>query len=729
MDSQTESTTPRLLAPHTPARAPQDLVKLGKVQKVKRTRMNKAKQGRPQHLSVSQKRKLVRLYIYTNLSLDAIRQLIEHFGTRKIQKRALQNHLKDLFIDRYNMLRPGGAEASHERIFQVRLCKTSKNRRHSIQESFELESPSPYPVINFPGSIPGQSVMDVNSRPCEELKEIWTTENSSETRTSVNHMESSLDTSHSSLDWGLASASSTLTAEHSYVWTPHDVQELPSSSGQLLAPVETVLLTFDDPFMGVTDNESLDHLLSRRQEMEAGNTMETATELSLANDDDASAIKLSLGREIGSHSGTNNTDCSAFNSLGTEPHEISSNTLPSRPFPKRIQSDKGNKNTNTFKSNQIKVYDSGSKKSDLKALIFSNTKSFSEERDYIEEIITTFSISTGSNPGSSGRSISGLPTGRVLDQPTSSNVSHRQRYLQPRASVLSQLTRSYLFDDDDDYPSIVLPGDYDHVQGYASIGACYNVLLYIIRSGVDVNRINAAGQTFLHVLRRHDLYEWDNLVTKVRERRNGEAFLYALSQHGLNEWSKLVRELEERGYDFNHRDVIGRTVWYLVPLSYRNELSVILQNFGITPDFEYVKTQVISHIRSSLTKDTIEDLLRGGANINERDEGGQTPLHVSITSGKPDITGVLLSHKPNLHARDVQGKGVLAAGQDALRRAKSNASMYAKITACMTLAIDAGAIAEPTSLHEWGLPNYKYWPGDPTQPRETMHGSWPNIQN
>ena len=674
------------------------------------------------------------------------------------------------------MLRPGGAEASHERIFQVRLCKTSRNRRHSIQESFELESPSPYPVINFAGGIPGQSVMDMNGRPFEELKEIWTTENSSETRHSVNHMESSLDTSHSSLDWGLASASSTLTAEPSYVWTPHDVQELPLSSGQLSAPVQTVLLTSDDPFMGVTDNESLDHVLSRRKETEAGATTETATELSLANDDDASATKLSLGREIGSHSGTNNTDCSASNSLATEPHEISSNTLPSRPFPKRIQSDKGNKNTNTFESNQNKIYDSGSKKSDLEALIFSNTKPFSEERDYIEEIITTFSISTGSNPGSSGRSISGLPTGRVLDQPTSSNVSHRQRYLQPRASVLSQLTRSYLFDDDA-YPqsSFVLPGDYDHVQGYASIGyrptreekqwmpqslhcedcvpfflppmfgmfqfflynqdvgwsdkygntslhaaaalgACFNVLLYFIRSGVDVKRTNAAGQTFLHVFRLQDPYERDIIVTKVREPTNGVTFLNALRRHDLNEWSKLVAELEERGYDFNHRDAIGRTVWNLIPQSYRNNLSIILQNFGIAPDLKYVKTQVISHIRSSSTKDTIEKLLHGGANINERDLLGRTPLHVSITCGKTDITGAILSHKPNLHARDVWGKGVLAAGQDALRKAKSNASMYAKITACMTLAIDAGAIAFPTSLHEWGLPNYQYWPGDPTQP-------------
>lgn len=115
------------------------------------------------------------------------------------------------------MLRPGSADASHERILQIRLCKTSRNRLHSIQESFELESPSPYPVVNFDDSIPGQIIMDMNGMPAEELKEIWTPENSSKTQNSVDHLESSLDTSHSSLDWGLGSTSSTLTAESNYV--------------------------------------------------------------------------------------------------------------------------------------------------------------------------------------------------------------------------------------------------------------------------------------------------------------------------------------------------------------------------------------------------------------------------------------------------------------------------------------------------------------------------------
>ena len=51
----------------------------------KRPRINMAKQGRPSHLSISQRRKLVRLYIYTDLPMNDIRKLIEHFGPKKIQ--------------------------------------------------------------------------------------------------------------------------------------------------------------------------------------------------------------------------------------------------------------------------------------------------------------------------------------------------------------------------------------------------------------------------------------------------------------------------------------------------------------------------------------------------------------------------------------------------------------------------------------------------------------------
>lgn len=396
----------------------------------------------------------------------------------------------------------------------------------------------------------------------------------------------------------------------------------------------------------------------------------------------------------------------------------------------------------------------------------------------------TSSSSDGPTPMSTRRSTSGFPTGRVLNQPTSSGLSLREQYLQPRAAVVSQLTRSYL-SKYDAHPQLffVLPGNYDHVEGYlisrgsrpsseekhwmsqpfhcrnclpflpkpflggsrfwynqdvgwsdkygntslhvaAALGACYNVLLYIIRSGVDVKRTNAAGQTFLHVPRRQAPNEWDN---KGRNCFAGKPNQRPLRPHDVNEWGKLMMELAERGYDFNHRDVIGRTVWNLVPQIYRNELSVILQNLGIAPDFEYVRTPTIDYIRSPPTKDTIEKLLHEGANINERDSLGQTPLHVSITYGKADITGALLSHKPNLHARDVSGKGVLAAAMDVLRRVKYDARWYAKITACMTLAIDAGAIAGPTSQHEWRLPNYQYWPGDPTQSEEILHGSWPDI--
>lgn len=56
-----------------------------KVKKPRRRRVNRVKQGAPSKLSASQKRKLVRLYVFTNLSWKDISQLVLRFGTKDIK--------------------------------------------------------------------------------------------------------------------------------------------------------------------------------------------------------------------------------------------------------------------------------------------------------------------------------------------------------------------------------------------------------------------------------------------------------------------------------------------------------------------------------------------------------------------------------------------------------------------------------------------------------------------
>ena len=56
-----------------------------KVEKPRKPREHKVKQGTPPKLSASQKRKLVRLYLYTDLGWKDISKLVVYFGQKAIQ--------------------------------------------------------------------------------------------------------------------------------------------------------------------------------------------------------------------------------------------------------------------------------------------------------------------------------------------------------------------------------------------------------------------------------------------------------------------------------------------------------------------------------------------------------------------------------------------------------------------------------------------------------------------
>ena len=648
------------------------------------------------------------------------------------------------------MLRPGSADASHERIFQTRLCQNAKKRHHQVvKETLDPDPLSSFSDISVIDGIAYRSITDLDGMPAQEPLETLTPENSSDSRNSVDQVESNVDTNNSSRSWGLGNASSALTAELGYVWTPHNVQELRLRSDQ----VQTALLTSDDPFMGAIGNESLDHLLPRLKEIETGATVETATELCLANDDVAVATQLSHDH----HYGPITTDESALIPLAPQPLELSSANLTSRSSPRSIQLDKRSNDTNQYKDNHITIHDSGSRQSDLRALIDRITKSSHKETDIIEELITTFSISAGSTPiRSLGSSHPTRPTQPPVSAPNQSYLSYHDLCLQSSFvfPVTCNLMEGYLvsgssrsMDEQKQWISQPLRCNgclpifysdrphfwYNQNVGWSdkygntslhvatALGACFHTLFHIIRSGVDVRRTNTAGQTFWHVSRQQDDLTWNVSISEGTSEDTAR-------RRSLNQWCKLLTELKERDYNFNHGDDSGQTVWNLVSLFGRTELSFILESLGINSNLRWVEPRLINHIRSS-DSDSISGLLDEGININQRDEIRQTPLHLSIQEGLTEITRTLLSHGPNLHARDFRGNGVLAGGRNALRRAKSDASKYARITACMTLAIDAGAIAWPTSHLEWTLPNYQHWLGDPTQPEESLHGSWSDIQN
>ncbi|KAI4269579.1 MAG: hypothetical protein LQ337_007190 [Flavoplaca oasis] len=137
----------------------------------------------------------------------------------------------------------------------------------------------------------------------------------------------------------------------------------------------------------------------------------------------------------------------------------------------------------------------------------------------------------------------------------------------------------------------------------------------------------------------------------------------------------LVRDLLSIGVELDHHD-----------------------NWGETP--------LMTHIRTVPEQDDIIlELLHSGADINARNEKGETALHISVRLGDTVGTKALLAQRAtvNVHVRNWEGQGLLAVAAKVAQSAKDDVGLYAKITTCMALAIDAGAIMAPTLFDEWDL--------------------------
>ena len=139
----------------------------------------------------------------------------------------------------------------------------------------------------------------------------------------------------------------------------------------------------------------------------------------------------------------------------------------------------------------------------------------------------------------------------------------------------------------------------------------------------------------------------------------------------------LVKHLLSIGVDVNHHD-----------------------DEGVTPLMAHVRCVTYQHA-------IVDELLQHGAEPNARDSSGNTALHIAIMLGNMDATKTLLGRGANVHARNRHCEGLLTVAKRAQRGAKDDVGLYAKITACMALIIDAGAIASPDLFQEWEKPQMK----------------------
>jgi hypothetical protein len=98
---------------------------------------------------------------------------------------------------------------------------------------------------------------------------------------------------------------------------------------------------------------------------------------------------------------------------------------------------------------------------------------------------------------------------------------------------------------------------------------------------------------------------------------------------------------------------------------------------------------------------SLKYLMDHGADTNWRDRSGESALHLAVRRGRKVATRTLLEHGTNVHARNLDGRGVLAVGEVCAKQAREHTKLYAGIMACMALCVKYGAVAKPTKVDEW----------------------------
>ncbi|KAF4630826.1 hypothetical protein G7Y89_g7308 [Cudoniella acicularis] len=297
-------------------------------------------------------------------------------------------------------------------------------------------------------------------------------------------------------------------------------------------------------------------------------------------------------------------------------------------------------------------------------------------------------------------------------------------------------------------------------------------LRYLIDNGADINARNSFGETFMHLITciaRGEENDYINLLTLLgnldfpftQRDFHGRTILHVLFQRTplpLLSTKIMHQILAIMKLDINLRDNRGYTIHRLLELDLGMRSSVavsneiLLETAPISTELQAMRLDHKSswveiwegsespYLLSGLqqidleepmdwidsTGDTIltsllklpcwndaanehnlihivKEILAAGASMHTRDRNGNAPLALATKKGLRSILLLLLRAGVNPNTRNYDGTSLLSQASLCMLEATKvgDDRLYATILSCFTLLVDSGANAEPTQREEW----------------------------
>ncbi|KAL9034459.1 MAG: hypothetical protein Q9180_005396 [Flavoplaca navasiana] len=755
-----------------------------KVEKSKKVRVHKVKQGTPPKLSASQKRKLVRLYVFTNLSWKEISELILHYGRRDIKKRALQYTLQNLLSAQYNQMRPRDTSARRQRALQMQRYLDSRHpKRVKSTKSKATSPPSKSSMLQNTGSHdytygePNSSTSTERSEPTMSPKRDQIYFNEFDRLIGVTGYPQDSE-------FPLLFNRGTATSVPSPSAFGHGADQFlqsnsepqpPELEGDLEWPVESLPVSergkeqdFSQEIELNAADADLQIFLDSTYCAKSRHTKEPMPDKS-PNGGLSVAYAPGLPDSTPCDHNLRLSGHSAYSSLTDLVNRLSKCSLGEKEFIK-----------DTLRRFSVSTVSSGSNSSVYRALTrtiaeshnsMDNSVSFKPARsqsgrsallpgDFITSDVNTFWSHIACRTSKTSHCDSMVFCESCFQAQVGRGI--RETWCIPFAVIQVKKSRSTPIWCHQGNPRWVDRFGNTSLHIAAALGATCEQLQDIIKSG-EVNtqlmtsskflsltdylrrrnfkfdHRDVMGFTFIDLLKsrgmdfasclpasvaysfRKELYEAGKTAEVVPPWSDEwrEAWSYSGST-SLCELPKVPKHILSRfkhfadyhGQNYLHIAVGNTTISSDISEQTfaGSRLSLVrdLLSIGVEPDHHdnWGETPLMTHIRTVPEQDDIiTELLHSGADVNARNEKGETALHISVRLGNIVGTKALLAQRAtvNVHVRNWDGKGVLAVAAKAAHSTKDDVSLYAKITTCMALGIDAGAIMAPTLFDEWDL--------------------------